>query len=97
LTGKDLEEVKEALLTSLDGHGQTKSRSLTLPKAQGFGMTMLGESRISTGPVKEGKEVRDKIPWELGDRGRGVGVGREKESRDRREWSLANTGQNSRK
>jgi len=47
--------------------------------------------------VKEAKEVKDKIPWELGDGGRGVGVGRERESRDRREWSLANTGQNSRK
>jgi hypothetical protein len=47
--------------------------------------------------VKEAKEVRDKILWELGDRGRGAGVGREKESRDRREWILANTGKNSRK
>ena len=98
MTAKDLEEVKEALLTSLGyGHGQTKSRSLTLPKAQGFGMTMPGESRISTGPVKEAKEVRDRIPWEFGDGGRGVRVGREKESRDRREWNLANTGKNIRK
>jgi hypothetical protein len=47
--------------------------------------------------VKEAKEVKDGIPWELGDGGRGVGVGREKESRDRRERSLANTGKNSRK
>src|SRR5258708_2258338 len=37
------------------------------------------------------------IPWELGDGGREVGVGREKKSKDRREWGLANTGQNSRK
>ena len=47
--------------------------------------------------VKEAKDVKDKIRWELGDGKRGLGVGREKESRDRREWSLANTGQNSRK
>ena len=47
--------------------------------------------------VKEEKEVKDKIRWELGDGERGVGVGREKESRDRREWSLAKTGQNRRK
>jgi hypothetical protein len=47
--------------------------------------------------VMEAKEVKDKIPWELGDGGRGVGVGREKESKVRREWSLANTGKNSRK
>ena len=42
--------------------------------------------------VKEAKDVKDKIRWELGDGRRGVWVGREKESRDRREWSLANTG-----
>src|SRR5260370_6983119 len=36
------------------------------------------------------------IPWELGDGGREVGVGREKKSKGRREWGLANTGQNSR-
>ncbi len=47
--------------------------------------------------VKEAKEVKDKIRWDLGDGWRGVRVGREKESRDRLEWSLANTGQNSRK
>jgi len=31
------------------------------------------------------------IPWELGDGGRGIVVGREKKSKDRREWGLANT------
>src|SRR5712692_10348064 len=37
------------------------------------------------------------IPWNLGDGGHGARVGRENESRDRRECSLANTRQNSRK
>jgi hypothetical protein len=53
--------------------------------------------RYDSKRVRGWGSAKDMIPWELGDRGQGVGARPEKESRDRRGWSLANTGKNSRK